>query len=132
MSLLRLQTRVNYKRSLSFSYHYLQLLFPRALLPVLDLVCRFPQSRHYVKEQLVTKGAWHMWYYHVHAAQVTFAARATWERTALMLKMEAILQADLSSLRSPLGGDKVYKDECIYSFHTPVRPYDVISNDPLS
>ena len=40
--------------------------------------------------------------------------------------MDAILQADLSRVRAPSGGDRVYKDECIYSFHTPVRSSDVM------
>lgn len=40
--------------------------------------------------------------------------------------MESILQADLKGVRAPLGGDRVYKDECIYSFQTPVRPNDVM------
>ena len=40
--------------------------------------------------------------------------------------MEAILQADLSKVRAPSGGDRVYKDECIYSFQTPVGPYYVM------
>jgi len=31
--------------------------------------------------------------------------------------MEAVLQGDV---RVPLGGDKVYKDQCVYSFDTPV------------
>ena len=35
--------------------------------------------------------------------------------------MDAILQADLSCIRTPQGGDRVYKDECIYSFQTPVQ-----------
>lgn len=35
--------------------------------------------------------------------------------------MAAVLQGrDLSSVRVPLGGDKVYKDECVYCFDTPV------------
>jgi ubiquitin carboxyl-terminal hydrolase 5/13 len=34
-------------------------------------------------------------------------------------EMEAILQADLSKVLAPSGGDRVYKDECIYSFQTP-------------
>ena len=38
--------------------------------------------------------------------------------------MAAVLQGkDLSSVRVPLGGDKVYKDECIYCFDTPVSMY---------
>ncbi len=36
--------------------------------------------------------------------------------------MAALLQGkDLSTVRVPLGGDKVYKDECIYCFDSPVR-----------
>lgn len=34
--------------------------------------------------------------------------------------MELLLQKDLSSVRVPRGGDKVYKDECVYSFDTAV------------
>ena len=34
--------------------------------------------------------------------------------------MDFVLRADLSSVRTPKGGDRVYKDECIYSFQTPV------------
>ena len=30
------------------------------------------------------------------------------------------LQKYLDSVRVPKGGDKVYKDECAYSFETPV------------
>ena len=37
------------------------------------------------------------------------------------LNMEILQEKNLSSVRTPLGGDKVYKDECIYSFDTPVR-----------
>ena len=37
------------------------------------------------------------------------------------LNMEILQQKNLSSVRTPLGGDKVYKDECVYSFDTPVR-----------
>ena len=40
--------------------------------------------------------------------------------------MDAVLQADLSSVRAPLGGDKVYKDECVYSFQTLVSLNDVM------
>ncbi len=35
--------------------------------------------------------------------------------------MELVSQKDLGSVRMPRGGDKVYKDECVYSFDTPVR-----------
>lgn len=35
--------------------------------------------------------------------------------------MAEILQPHLSKLRVPKGGDKVYKDECIYSFDSPVN-----------
>lgn len=34
--------------------------------------------------------------------------------------MEVLQRKDLSSIRVPMGGDKVYKDECVYSFDTPV------------
>ena len=34
--------------------------------------------------------------------------------------MEILQKKNLTSVRTPLGGDKVYKDECIYSFDTPV------------
>ena len=34
--------------------------------------------------------------------------------------MDILQQKSLGSVRTPLGGDKVYKDECIYSFDTPV------------
>ena len=34
--------------------------------------------------------------------------------------MEILQQKNLNGVRTPLGGDKVYKDECIYSFDTPV------------
>ena len=37
--------------------------------------------------------------------------------------MELLLQKDLGSVRTPRGGDRVHKDECIYSFDTPVRPH---------
>ena len=40
--------------------------------------------------------------------------------------MEAVLQADASSVRVPRGGDRVYKDECVYSFQTPVSLADVM------
>lgn len=33
--------------------------------------------------------------------------------------MELLLQKDLGSVRTPRGGDRVHKDECIYSFDTP-------------
>ena len=33
------------------------------------------------------------------------------------VEMEAVLQGEV---RVPLGGDKVYKDQCVYSFDTPV------------
>lgn len=46
--------------------------------------------------------------------------------SARFIEMDAILQADFSSVRAPLGGDKVYKDECIYSFQTPVSCHDVM------
>ena len=38
--------------------------------------------------------------------------------------MEVLDGVDLSGVRVASGGDKVYKDECVYSFHTPVRPSD--------
>ncbi len=34
--------------------------------------------------------------------------------------MELVLQKDISTVRVPKGGDRVYKDECVYSFDTPV------------
>lgn len=34
--------------------------------------------------------------------------------------MDVLKQIDWSSVKTPLGGDKVYKDECVYSFDTPV------------
>ena len=40
--------------------------------------------------------------------------------------MDAVLQADASSVRVPRGGDRVYKDECVYSFQTPVSLADVM------
>ena len=46
--------------------------------------------------------------------------------------MDAVLQADLSSVHAPLGGDRVYKDECIYSYQTPVRMHDVMLSILLS
>lgn len=42
------------------------------------------------------------------------------------VRMDAVLQANLSSVHAPLGGDRVYKDECIYSYQTPVRMHDVM------
>ena len=41
-------------------------------------------------------------------------------------EMEAIREADLRRVRAPSGGDMVYKDECIYSFQTPVGSNDVM------
>ncbi len=35
--------------------------------------------------------------------------------------MAASLEKHLHKIKSPLGGEKVYKDECAYSFDTPVR-----------
>ncbi len=36
-------------------------------------------------------------------------------------KMAALLAGkDLGAVRVPFGGDKVYKDECIYCFDSPV------------
>ena len=35
--------------------------------------------------------------------------------------MDALEGVDLSHVKVARGGDKVYKDECVYSFHTPVR-----------
>ena len=37
------------------------------------------------------------------------------------LIMQALQGVDLSSLKVAKGGDRVYKDECIYSFETPVK-----------
>lgn len=37
--------------------------------------------------------------------------------------MEVLEGVDLSRVRVASGGDKVYKDECVYSFHTPVRRF---------
>ncbi len=34
--------------------------------------------------------------------------------------MEVALGKDLKSLRVAQGGDKVYKEECVYCFNTPV------------
>ena len=34
--------------------------------------------------------------------------------------MEVLQRKDWSSIRVPMRGDKVYKDECVYSFDTPV------------
>ena len=34
--------------------------------------------------------------------------------------MEALQSKDLTSIRVPKGGDRVHKEECVYSFHTPV------------
>ncbi len=36
-------------------------------------------------------------------------------------KMEVLVTRNLHSLRVAQGGDKVYKDECIYCYDTPVR-----------
>lgn len=36
--------------------------------------------------------------------------------------MEAIRSKDQGILRVASGGDKVYKDECVYCFNTPVNP----------
>ena len=41
--------------------------------------------------------------------------------------MEALQSKDLTSIRVPKGGDRVHKEECVYSFHTPVWNGD----DPL-
>ena len=54
---------------------------------------------------------------HVHVHMVGCMAESE-----LYLVMAASLQGrDLSTVRVPLGGDKVYKDECVYSFDSPVR-----------
>ena len=34
--------------------------------------------------------------------------------------METLQSKDLTSIRVPKGGDRVHKEECVYSFHTPV------------
>jgi len=39
------------------------------------------------------------------------------------VEMEAVLQGEV---RVPLGGDKVYKDQCVYSFDTPVSNWCVL------
>ncbi len=35
--------------------------------------------------------------------------------------MEVLQGIDLTSIKTAKGGDRVYKDECIYSFETPVN-----------
>lgn len=37
-----------------------------------------------------------------------------------MIKMEVVKDKDLTLLRVARGGDKVYKDECVYCFNSPV------------
>lgn len=39
----------------------------------------------------------------------------------------------LSKIRIPQKNDKIYKDECVYSFDTPVRFYDdfIIKDDNI-
>lgn len=32
---------------------------------------------------------------------------------------------DVSCINVPIGGDRVYKEECVYSFDTPVRKVSV-------
>ena len=34
--------------------------------------------------------------------------------------MAASLDKHSAKIKTPLGGDKVYKDECVYCFDTPV------------
>ena len=41
--------------------------------------------------------------------------------------MAASLRQHISKIRTPSGGEKVYKDECTYSFDTPVSK---INSDP--
>ena len=38
-------------------------------------------------------------------------------------KMAASFAPHLSKIRSPFGGEKVYKDECVYSFDSPVSQH---------
>lgn len=38
--------------------------------------------------------------------------------------MELLLNSEFNNIRVPKGFDKVYKDECIYSFRTPVSARD--------
>lgn len=56
-----------------------------------------------------------------------FGLYAHTRRSCSGREMDAILQADLSSVRTPQGGDRVYKDECIYSFQTPVHAWFLVT-----
>ena len=41
-------------------------------------------------------------------------------RSRVLAIMDVLKQVDWSSVRTPQGGDKVYKDECVYCFDNPV------------
>ena len=45
--------------------------------------------------------------------------------TPISPEVEQTIRAGLSKIRTPTARDKVYKEECVYSYDNPVKFYDL-------